>query len=321
MTRTETAAWLRAHDHYRILTHRNPDGDTIGCASALCRGLRALGKDAAIYENPQFTARYDRWLSGLTAPDVTADHTIVSVDMASESLLPDNAVQFAGKIQLAMDHHGSNTGYAAATLVEPERAACGEIIAGLLEQLGVTPDKRTAEALYVAISTDTGCFRYSNVTADTLRIAAQLKDWGADTYPINKIMFQTRRLPRLQLEAYLVQHLHFYAGGRVGVAMIPWALRGQLGLTEDDLDDISGFARDIEGVEIGAMLRQQEHDGCKLSLRTSPRYDACAICARLGGGGHKAASGATVDTDPASAEALLLQAIRAEYPALFAGED
>ena len=210
----------------------------------------------------------------------------------------------------------SNTGYAAATLVAPGCAACGEVIFRLLEALTVPVDKGIAEALYLAIATDTGCFRYSNVTAETMRIAAQLMDCGAAAYPINKVMFETKRLPRLRLEAYLIEHVAFFSAGRIGISIIPAHLRQQLGLTSDDLDDISGFARDIEGVEIGAMLRQQPDGSTKLSVRSSPAFDACAICAKLGGGGHKAAAGASLPLPPDHAQAALLQAIYDVYPSL-----
>mgnify|MGYP002555597682 CR=1 FL=1 len=149
-----------------------------------------------------------------------------------------------------------------------------------------------------------------------IAIAAQLMDCGAAAYPINKVMFETKRLPRLRLEAYLIEHVAFFSAGRIGISIIPAHLRQQLGLTSDDLDDISGFARDIEGVEIGAMLRQQPDGSTKLSVRSSPAFDACAICAKLGGGGHKAAAGASLPLPPDHAQAALLQAIYDVYPSL-----
>ena len=312
MTRTDTAAWLLAHDHYRILTHRNPDGDTIGCAAALCRGLRSLGKDASIYENPQFTARYDQWLSGLIACDAGGEHTIISVDMASESLLPDNAAQFAGKIQLAMDHHGSNTGFAACTCVEPDLAACGELIYALLLEMGVAITPAMAEAIYLAVATDTGCFQYANTTSNTLRVAAEVKDAGCEAYPINKIFFGTKSVSRLQLEARLTESLEVYGGGKVAVCHVPLSWMDELHLTEDQLDSIASFPRNVEGVEVGAILREQKGNRQKISLRTGESANASAICAHLGGGGHKAAAGATVEGTYEEIRDRLLQAMRLE---------
>ena len=316
LTLNETAAFLAEQDQFLILTHRRPDGDTIGSAAALCRGLRAMGKTAHLLDNPQITPKYQSYVEGLTVPVCPDKACIVAVDLASAGLFPMSGLELTERVDLCIDHHGSNTGYAARTLVQSSCAACGEIIAVLLEVLGVSLDQAMAEALYLAIATDTGCFRYSNVTPVTLRIAALLMERGIDAYAINKVMFETRRLPRLKLEAYLIQTLQLHCGGKVGICAIPWSLRGELGLNEDDLDDISGFARDIEGVEVGVMLREQEEGGCKLSVRSSPDYDACAICAVLGGGGHKAAAGAMFDGDIAATTEAILAAITQTCPDL-----
>ncbi len=241
-TLPEAAAWLRQNDCYLLLTHRRPDGDTLGFAAALCRGLRQLGKAAWLLENPEVTPKYAPYLTGLTVPAPLEGATVLAIDTASPGLLPENAQPLADNVQLCIDHHGSNTGYAAATLVAPGCAACGEVIFRLLEALTVPVDKGIAEALYLAIATDTGCFRYSNVTAETMRIAAQLMDCGANSYPINKVMFETKRLPRLRLEAYLIEHVAFFSAGRIGISIIPAHLRQQLGLTSDDLEDISARA-------------------------------------------------------------------------------
>lgn len=133
-------------------------------------------------------------------------------------------------------------------------------------------DKGIAEALYLAIATDTGCFRYSNVTAETMRIAAQLMDCGAAAYPINKVMFETKRLPRLRLEAYLIEHVAFFSAGRIGISIIPAHLRQQLGLTSDDLDDISGFA---------GILKASRLAPCCASSRTAAQSSLSAAARPL----------------------------------------
>jgi phosphoesterase RecJ-like protein len=163
-----------------------------------------------------------------------------------------------------------------------------------------------AEALYVAISTDTGCFRYSNVTAETFRCAAACMEAGAEVHPINRTFFEIKRKARLRLEAYLTEHMEFFADGKVAVSAIPNAVMDELDLTEDDVDDISGFGRSVEGVELAAMLREVDGGMGKLSLRSSAAFNAAAICARLGGGGHPAAAGASVPGGiPAIRSALL----------------
>ena len=307
-TNPETLELLRGHDSFLIVNHRRPDGDAVGSAAALCRSLRGAGKQAWIWKNPETTERYLPYLAGLETEEVPEGAVLISVDMATENLLPLNAGHLAGRFLLCLDHHGSNDGYAANTNVRPDCAACGELLLELLPELSPVT-REIAEALYLAISTDTGCFQYSNVTGNTLRAAAALKDLGADTFSINKVMFGTKSIARLRLEAALTDSVEFYAGGKVAVCSISRAMMEELGATEDDLDDISGFPRDIQGVAIGVLVKELREGGAKVSLRTDGDYDASAICKRMGGGGHKAAAGAQDDGGMDSCKARILQAI------------
>ena len=309
MTRTEFCAFLRGHDNFVILTHRRPDGDTIGSAAALCCGLRQLGKTAFVLTNEQFTPRFGPFLDGLTCDALPAGATVISADIASEGLLSFDAVRLQLMPVCAVDHHGSNS-LACPKLVEADKAACGEIVYAVLTELGVTVTKQIAECLYTAISTDTGCFKFSNTTANAHRTAAALIAAGADVYPINKLFFDTKSFARLRLEAKLTDTMEFYADGAVGVCTMPKSLLAAFTVTEDDLDSISGFARSIEGVRIGIMIREVEDGLGKISLRTEAPYDASAICQRLGGGGHAAAAGASVPGGIEGAKAAILQALR-----------
>ena len=315
MTNLETVEFLRTHDHYLIINHCRPDGDAVGSAAALCLGLRGIGKEAVIWKNPQTTRRYFPFLEGLETETVPENVTLVSVDMATEGLLPLNGAQFAGKIELSIDHHISNEGYAGKTNVAPQCAACGELLLDILKELGPITHEM-ANALYLAISTDTGCMRYSNVTANTLYAVAELKSLGADVYPINKVMFSTKTIARLRLEAALVSSVEFYAGGLVGLCSLTNSLLDALGADADDTDDISGFARSIEGVEIAVMVQELREGGTKISLRTGEDYNASEICKRLGGGGHKAAAGATVKGCVEEAKKSVLRAIEESGVAL-----
>ncbi len=170
----------------------------------------------------------------------------------------------------------------------------GELIFDVLEAMGVTLDQATAEAIYVAVSTDTGCFRYSNTTAKTLRVAAACLAAGAETYPINQEMFEKRRFARLRIDAYITEHVVFYAEGRLAIAAIPLEVEKNCGVTEDDMESVSTFARNIEGVCLAVTMRTLPDGQTKLSVRSAPGYDAAALCALFGGGGHKAAAGATL---------------------------
>lgn len=309
MTRTEVCTFLRGHDRFVILTHRRPDGDTIGSAAALCRGLRQLGKSACILCNEQFTPRFAPYLAGLVEQTPWPDATVLAVDIASERLLSFDALRLGLLPQCAIDHHGRNS-LECPKLVEGDKAACGEVVFALLQQLGVTLTKEIAECLYVAISTDTGCFRFSNTSADTHRAAVALIDAGADIAPINKVFFDTKSFARLRLEAALTETMEFYADGTVGICTLPKTLLDSLAVTEDELDSISGFARSIEGVQIGIMLREVEDGLGKLSVRTEAPYDAAALCQELGGGGHAAAAGASVPGGIDGARAAILRVLR-----------
>ena len=310
MTIPETARFLQTHDHYVILTHRRPDGDTAGSAAALCRGLRAIGKQAAVLDNPQFTKKLRPYVEGLTCEAAQPGSTVISTDIASEGLLSFGAEGLAARLELVIDHHGSNSLACGNKLVMPDCAACGEIVYALLREMHAPVDKLTAEALYVAVSTDTGCFKYSNVTGNTLRVAADLIECGADVAPINKAFFDTKSFARLKLEARLTSHVALYAQGLVGLCTLPQSWIEELSISEDDIDSISGFARAIEGVEIGIMIREVEDGLGKISLRTEAPYDAAKICGLLGGGGHAAAAGASVPGGIEGAKTAILQALR-----------
>ncbi len=309
MTRAEFCAFLRENDNYIVLTHRRPDGDAIGCAAALTLGLRQLGKTAFVLQNEQFTPRFAPYLAGLVCAQPPQDATVISADIASEGLLSFDAVRLGLYPVCAVDHHGSNS-LTCPKLVEADKAACGEIVYALLLMLGVTITKPIAGSLYVAISTDTGCFKFSNTTANTHRTAAALIEAGADAYPINKVFFDTKSFSRLRLESRLTDTMEFFAGGAVGVCAMPKSLLAEFSVTEDDLDSISGFARSIEGVKIGVMIREVEDGLGKISLRTEAPYDASKICGLLGGGGHAAAAGASVPGGIEGAKTAILQALR-----------
>ncbi|MBQ4642098.1 MAG: DHH family phosphoesterase [Oscillospiraceae bacterium] len=291
LTRAEAAAFLKDQDRFAIVTHRRPDGDTLGSAALLCRGLRQLGKTAHIVQNPEITEKYVDLHQGLTKPAAQAGDTLVCVDVASDKMLPDCFSQLS--ITLRIDHHESATGFTELALVDPKAAACGEIVYNVLEEMGAQLDVPMANALYTAVSTDTGCFRYANTTANSFRVAAQCAAAGAEVFAINQVMFETNSLGRLRLQGWIVENALFFADNTMVIVPISRKLVEELGLTEDDMENISGYPRSIAGVKMAATLR--EESGCiKLSLRAVPGYDAAAVCAKLGGGGHKGAAGATL---------------------------
>ncbi len=308
LTINEVAAWLSCHDNYVILTHRRPDGDTAGCAALLCRALRQKGKQAAILENPQLTARYQPLHEGLTTDWVCPGALVVSVDVAGKEMFPLNGRELHA--DLLIDHHGSNPGFAERGIVDAEAAACGETVYDIVTAMGVELDKAMAQALYMAVATDTGCFRFSNTTANTLRVAAKCLEAGIDHYLINKTLFETVSLARLRLNAYMTDHLELLAEGKIALCFIPGTLEQELGINEDDMEDVSNFARNVEGVELAVTFRTLNSGDTKLSARSSPNYDSARLCVSLGGGGHRAAAGATIHGDQTVARQRVLEVLR-----------
>ncbi len=309
MTYQEAAGFLLAHDRYLILTHLRPDGDTVGCAAGLCRALRQTGKTAYVLSNREVTPLFSPYLEGLLAPEGWQPDTVVSVDIAARGLFPDNAQPYLERVDLAIDHHPSQEFFAGETCLDAGRAACGELVLDIAEQLGpITPD--IAVPLYVAVSTDCGCFAYGNTTADTHRAAARLIDCGIPLSQLNKRHFRTKTLRRLQVESAIVRSMELLDGGRTALAFISLDLLAQTGADERDLDDIANFVGQIEGVCNAATLRELSPGRCKLSLRTDPAVlNANHVCALLGGGGHAAAAGATMEGTLQQARETVLRAI------------
>ena len=191
-----------------------------------------------------------------------------------------------------------------------DAAACGEIVYDVIRALGASVTPEIAMALYVAVSTDTGCFVYTNTTARTHRIAAELMDCGIDVGAVNKALFRTKSAVRLAMEARMVADMELYDNGRVVVMSIPLSLCRELHATEADIEELSSLAALVQGTDCGITLRELKPGRVKISLRTGPRVDACAVCRVLGGGGHKAAAGATVEGTMDEVKAGILAAYR-----------
>ena len=308
LTRSECADILLAHDHYAIVTHRRPDGDTIGSSALLCMGLRQLGKNAHILENPEITPKYKHLHQGLTKPAAEEGDFVVSVDVASSNMLPGCFKTLI--YDLRIDHHGNATSFTPVELVEPGAAACGEIVYWVLQEMGAELDIPMANALYTAVSTDTGCFRYANTTANTFVVASACAKAGAEVFQINQALFETNSLARLKVQSYMLQNAHFLQDGKVAICPLPKAVEVECGANEDDLDNISGFPRTIEGVKLAVTIREEGTNRVKMSVRAVPGQDASAICAKFGGGGHKGAAGASMSMSLDEA----VEAVIAELP-------
>jgi phosphoesterase RecJ-like protein len=304
----QTARYLQQRDRFLVLSHHRPDGDALGSAAGLCSGLRELGKTAYMLQNPQITTRYIPYIEPYIAPEGFKPDCIVCVDTADEDIFQVNAKDYKGKVDLCIDHHKSNTYYAKDNLIIGEKASCGEVIYLIFMELCGKISPETAKLLYIAVSTDTGCFRYKNTTSDTLKTAAALVDAGAPNGIINKIIFMTQKKSRLLLESYIISSLSFYKDGELVIAVIDKNMMKRSGADEDDLEDIAVVAGQIEGIETSITIRELDENLCKVSVRTVNYANANEICRQYGGGGHGMAAGCMLECGIKEAERMMLEA-------------
>lgn len=304
---------LSGQDHFLILTHRRPDGDTTGSAGALCLALRKLGKIAYTAPNHGVTRRYGKYIEPYYAPENFEPGCIVAVDCAAPDMLPPEMEQYANCVDVVIDHHGSNEGFGKVNLVGGHYAACAEIICEVIEMMGVELDADIAKGIYVGASTDTGCFKFSNTTSNTHLVAAKCLDAGVDGGEINRALFETKSRARYEIERILFHSMAFYREGKVAVALIRLEDRKRTGADWDDLDAIAGIPRQIEGVEVGLTFTELESGETKVSVRTTKEVDAAAICIQVGGGGHLRAAGATLPCASEEAIQRMLDATEKVY--------
>lgn len=304
---------LRGAEDVLILCHKNPDGDTIGCAGALCLALKALGKNAAVLCSDPIPSLYD--FMGLELFDSSfTPGFVVAVDVASIQLFGDrnNVQKYAEHVDLCIDHHASNSGYAYETLLDPGAAAACELMIDVIEEMGVPLSPAIADCLYTGISTDTGCFRFSSTTARTHKAAARVMEAGANIEMLNARLFESRSRGRIEIEKMALESLEYFFDGRCAMICLTWDQIVTSGVAGAELEDLTSLPRSIEGVEVGLTLRQQKDGSYRISIRTAGAVDACAIARHLGGGGHARAAGCEISGNLDNARYAVLGEVRKE---------
>ncbi len=284
----ECANLLLQQDNILILTHAHPDGDTLGSGFALCRALLKLGKKARVINCDAIPKKYNYLYEDIDFPEFEEKY-IVAVDVATENLLGDLQSDYAGKTELCIDHHLTNTEYAKYLLLRDYPAAC-EIIYMLINEMGVEIDKKIADCLYTGISTDTGCFRYASTTAQSYRIAAELIEHGADNGKINRAMFETKTKTYVALEKIALNNMKMFCNDRVAVITVTQDMYAKTGSNEQETEALAPLTRQIEGVEIGITVREKADKTCKASIRTYESVNAAELAKNFGGGGHPQAA-------------------------------
>lgn len=300
------AQLLRDMDDVLILTHAHPDGDTLGSGFALCRALMKMGKRARVICADPIQSKFDYLFDGIDMPEFEEKY-IVAVDVATENLLGDLEAQYGGRIDLCIDHHGTNTEYADKLLLNADAAAACEVILKVIKAMHVSIDKGMADCLFTGITTDTGCFRYSSTTSNTYRAAAELVDLGADNGRINRVMFETKTKTYSALERLVMEGMEFFCDDRICVATVTQDMYARTGSNEQETEAIAPLTRQTEGVEIGLSIREKPDKSCKCSIRTFESVDASILAASFGGGGHKQAAACRFDCGVEEAKRLLIE--------------
>lgn len=308
-TLNDTVEFLKANDNYIILTHSSPDGDTLGAGYALFYALKQLGKSAQVICPDPIPEKYNYFMAKTDC--VKRDNaTVIAVDVADKRLLGALEITFGDCIALNIDHHISNTKYAKALYLDGDASATCEMIYEILLELKTKFDDNIAKALYTGIATDTGCFKYSCVTAKTHMIAAALYAYNIDAAWINKIMFDTKSKSILAIERMVLDTAEYHFDDKCMILTITAAMQEKTGCSGSDLDGISIISRSVEGVIAGVTVKQSGSDTYRISLRTYEPLNASEICQSLGGGGHKNAAGATLCGPLTEVKSKILDAIK-----------
>ena len=305
----QTLGFLKSNDNYIILTHSSPDGDTLGAGYALYYGLKQLGKTAEVLCPDVIPSKYAYFLC--ETDHVTSDKpVIVAVDIADKRLLGSLEEEFGDRVDLNIDHHKTNKRYAKALYLNTDASATCEMIYELLEKLGVEFNDTIAKAIYTGISTDTGCFKYSCVTAQTHKIAAALYAYDIGADKINKVMFDTKSKDLLTLERMVLDTAEYHFDDKCMIVTVTAAMQEKTGCSGPDLEGITEISRSVDGVIAGVTIKQTGSDTYKASIRTYEPLDASQICNLIGGGGHKNAAAAILCGTLAEVKVKILDAIK-----------
>ena len=293
ITVQQAAEYLINADNILLLSHKNPDGDTVGSAGGLMFALKKMGKTCAVACNDEIPQKYDFLnldiFKGQFIPDC-----IVAVDVADTKLLGDKMAEYADSIDLCIDHHPSNTGYAKMVCCDGALPAAAQLVLQVVQAMGVELDESIANCLYTGLMTDTGCFKYSATTAQTHIAAAELLKAGAWHDFIANRFFMSKSRRTIALEKYALNTLEYYFDDRCAVIELSSEILRETSAQQGDFEGISAMPRTIEGVDVGITIRQVSESLFKVSVRTNENANANEIAAGLGGGGHTKAAGCEV---------------------------
>jgi bifunctional oligoribonuclease and PAP phosphatase NrnA len=304
---------VRSGRSFVLLAHLYPDGDVLGSVLGLGLALRGAARRVAFacphrvpqpFEFLPGSGEVRQWTEGQGGYDVVV--TLDCPDPSRVGGLLERCRQ-AGTVVLNIDHHADNRRYGDVNWIQPGASATGEMVFELLEEMGLPLTVDIAVNLYTAIVTDTGSFRYSNTTAQTLRIAARLLDAGVDPAAVANQLYEGRHLAGLHLLGRILQQVEASADGRIAWVVID---RGQMASPHLlEAEDVVTYPRSLRTALVAVLFRELPSE-VKVSLRAKGEVNVARIAARLGGGGHANAAGAVVPGDITRVKSLVLDAVR-----------
>jgi phosphoesterase RecJ-like protein len=311
---------LRKANTIAITTHIRPDGDAAGSSLGLCRILRDAGKSATVLDLGPTPDRYlflieDGECSTADNYDLAAADCIVVLDSGAIDRVPAFAAEWKDRVPVInLDHHISNDNFGQLNHVDTTASSVGEMVCLLALAANLPINAKAAEALWVAIVTDTGRFSYSNTTPRTMQMAALLLETGIHTANINHAIYNAMPLRQLQLQGRALQHLVTHEDGKVAVVTLSKDDYTELGCTPADAEDVVNLPRSLTGVGIAVFLYEiPDSEDTKVSLRTTDDYDAAEFCQTLGGGGHARAAGCSVTAKLPEAADIIIEKIHARW--------
>ena len=307
----EIAQIIKNNDFFYILTHVYPDGDALGSAFALCIALQKMGKHAKVMLYSPIPEKFDYLKECINIQNFEPEF-IISVDLADTKLLEHEFEKYKEKIDLCIDHHLSNKKYAKINYIENAAANC-EIIYKLIKELNAEIDREIASALYSGIATDTGCFEYSNTTASSHLIAAELINLGAQVAEINERLFTIKTIKKIETEKTIYKNMEYLFGGRCVITSISLKEMQEIGIADSELDGIASIPIKVEGAEIGITIREKSFGVNKISVRTRKNVDANKFCECFGGGGHPKAAGFNLVGSIQEVENAILDVLKSQF--------
>jgi phosphoesterase RecJ-like protein len=300
----EIAQILREDDGFLVVTHVNPDGDAIGSMLGMTNALKEMGKSAWAFAGGDLPGQFD-FLPGFSSVLVQGKSLpeqpkwIIALDAAEIDRIFGEIKPFIPPARIInIDHHKTNPLFGDFNLVDPDASSTAELVFRLVQEAGRKPSINVAKCLYTGLVTDTGCFRYSGVTAQTLCVGADLLSCGLRSYDVTRALYEENSYTRTQLERVMLDRMELKLDGRLCLSVLLESDFTSLGAGQSETENLVDRLREIRGVEVGALITEVSHEITRVSFRSKGGVDVALLAKSFGGGGHRSAAGLRTSDPP-----------------------